>query len=45
MKGAGMPVVSLSGVNFGFWSHFTNSEQNTSIFSHEVLVRVACKEI
>ena len=22
MKGAGMLVVSLGGVNFGFWSHF-----------------------
>ena len=22
MKGVGMLVVSLSGVNFGFWSHF-----------------------
>ena len=45
MKGPGMQVVSVRGVNFGFWSHFTYSEQNTSIFSHEVLVRVACKEI
>ena len=45
MKGAGMRVVSLRGVNFEFWSHFSYSEQNTSIFSHEVFVRVACKEI
>ena len=37
MKG-GMLVVSLKGVNFGFWSHLGCSEQNVIIFSHEGLV-------
>ena len=39
MKGAGMLVVSLRGVNFGFWSHFLSSvgrtEQNAIIFRHK----------
>ena len=33
MKGLGMFVVSLRGVNFGFWSHLGCSGQNTIIFS------------
>ena len=37
MKGAGMLVVSLRGVNFGFWSHLS-SGQNAIIFSREGLV-------
>ena len=37
MKGAGMLVVSLRGVNFGFWSHLGCSGQNTIIFSRKVL--------
>ena len=37
MKGAGMLVVSLRGVNFGFWSHLGCSGQNTIIFSREGL--------
>ena len=35
IKGAGMLVVSLRGVNFRFWSHLGSSEQNTFIFGGE----------
>ena len=46
MKGAGMLVVSLRGVNFRFWSHFIGcSGQNTIIFSRKGLFRVALKKI
>ena len=38
MKGVGMLVVSLRGVNFGFWSHLGCSGQNATIFSCEGLV-------
>ena len=38
MKVVGMLVVSLKGVNFGFWSHLGCSEQNAIIFSREGLV-------
>ena len=38
MKGVGIPVVSLRGVNFGFWSHLGCSGQNATIFSLEGLV-------
>ena len=38
MKGVGMLVVSLRGVNFGLWSQLGHSEQNTIIFSREGLV-------
>ena len=38
MKGMGMLVVSLRGVNFGFWSHLGCSGQNALIFSREGLV-------
>ena len=38
MKGVGMLVVSLRGVNFGFWSHLRCSGQNAVIFSCEDLV-------
>ena len=31
MKGAGMLVVSLRGVNFGFWPHLGCSRQNAVI--------------
>ena len=34
----GMLVVSLRGVNFGFWSHLGCSGQNAIIFSREGLV-------
>ena len=38
MKGGGMLVVSLRGVNLGFWSHLGCCGQNAIIFSHEGLV-------
>ena len=38
MKGVGMLVVSLRGVNFEFWSHLGCSGQNAIIFSPEGLV-------
>ena len=38
MKGVGMLVVLLRGVNFGFWSHLGCSGQNAIIFSCEGLV-------
>ena len=39
MKGTGMLViVSLRGVNFGFWSHLGCSGQNATIFSRQGLV-------
>ena len=37
MKWKGMLVVSLTGVNFGFWYHFGCSGQNAIIFSSEGL--------
>ena len=38
MKGAGILVASLRGVNFGFWSHLGCSGQNGMIFNPEGLV-------
>ena len=38
MKWEGMLIVSVRAVNFGFWSHFGFSGQNTIIFSSEGLV-------
>ena len=38
VKGVGMLVVSLRGVNFGFWSHLGCSGRNAIIFSREGLV-------
>ena len=38
MKGMGMLVVSLRGVNFGFWPHLGCSGQNAITFSREGLV-------
>ena len=35
VKGAGMVVVSLRGINFGFWFHLGCSGQNAIIFSGE----------
>ena len=37
MKGVGMLVVSLRGVNFGFWSRLGSSGQNTIIFRRKGL--------
>ena len=49
MKGAGMLVVSLRGVNFRFWSRLGCSGQNTIIFSRKGLtplyLAVALEEI
>ena len=39
MKGAGMLVVSIGGVNFGFWSHLGCSGQNVIIFNHKGLFK------
>ena len=39
MKVTGMLVVSLRGVNFGFWSHLGCSGQNVIIFSRQGLVQ------
>ena len=38
MKWVAMLVVSLRGVNFGFWSHLGCSGQNAIIFSREGLL-------
>ena len=38
MKGVRMLVVSLRGINFGFWSHLGCSGQNAITFSREGLV-------
>ena len=35
MKGAGMLVISLRGVIFGFWSHLGCSGQSAIIFCHK----------
>ena len=39
MKWTGMLVLSLRGVNFGFWSPLGYSEQNVIIFSRQGLVK------
>ena len=38
MKPTGMLVVSLRGVNFGFWSHLGCSGQSANILSRQGLV-------
>ena len=49
MKGAGMLVISLRGVNFGFWSHLGCSGQIAIIFCHPLntlgLHAKKCKKI
>lgn len=49
MKGVGMLVVSLRGVNFRFWSHLGCSGENAimcgSYVAMSVLFRVSHKEI
>ena len=45
MKGLGMLVVSLRGINFGFWSHLGCSGQNAIIFSREGLVQGCTRKI
>ena len=39
MKGVGMLVVSLRGINFTFWSHLQCSEQNATEFCHQLRSR------
>ena len=39
MKGTGIPVASLRGVNFRFWSRLGCSGQNTIIFSRKGLFK------
>ena len=39
MKGVGMLVISLRGVNFGFWSRLGCFGKNAFMFSHEGLVQ------
>ena len=39
MKGVGILIVSIRGVNFGFWSYLGCSGQNPIIFSREGLVK------
>ena len=38
MKGVGMLVIKLRGVNFGFWSHLGCPGPNAIIFSYEGLI-------
>ena len=45
IKRGGMLVVSLRGVNFGFWFHLGCFGQNAIICSRENLLRVERKEI
>ena len=45
MKGAGMLVVSLRGVNFRFWSRLGCSGQNTIIFSRKGLFQGCTRRI
>ena len=45
MKGAGMLVVSLRGVNFGSWSQLRSSEQNVIKLSVTVSFRVAREDM
>ena len=45
MKGVGMLVVSLRGINFGFWPHLGSPGQNAIIFSREGLVQGYTRKI
>ena len=45
MKGVGMLVISLRGVNFGFWFHLGCSGQNASHLAVKVSFRVAREKI
>ena len=44
MKQTGMLVVSLRGVNFGFWSHLGCSGQSANILSRKGLVYGSAKK-
>ena len=45
MKGVGTLVVSLRGVNFGFWSHLGVLGKTPSYLAVKVLFRVAREKI
>ena len=45
MKVVGMLVVSLRGVNFGFWSHLGCSGQTPSYLAVKVSFRVAREKV
>ena len=45
MKGVGMLVVSLRGINFGCWSHLACAGQNAIIFSREGLDQDCTRKI
>ena len=45
MKGVGMLVVSLRGVNFGFWSHLGCLSKTPSHLAVMVLLKVAGEKI
>ena len=45
MKVAGILVVSLRDVNFGFWSHLGCSGQNAIIFSYQGLFKGCTRKI
>ena len=45
MKGPGILVVSIGGVNFKFWSRLRCSGQNTIMFSRKGSFRVALEGI
>ena len=44
MKQTGMLVVSLRGVNFGFWSRLGCSGQSANILCHQGLVKGSAKK-
>ena len=45
MKRSGILVVSLRGINQGFWSHLWCSSQSANIFSRQCVFKGALKEI
>ena len=45
MKGAGMLIISLRGVNFRFWSHLGFSGQKTIYLAVKISFRVAREKI
>ena len=45
MKGAGMVVVSLRGVNFKFWSHLGCSGQNAILFRRVFFICLCFKMV
>ena len=45
MKGVGMLVVLLKGINFGFWSHLGCSGKTPSYLAVQVSFRVAREKV